>query len=347
MSQHDTPLAESPWDAVVDAVAAAYGFTIDAAPPIRLGGAVNRVLHVATSDGELVIRVHRAGMTPKRLMAVHRIQERLRVNGLPIPLILTTRDRASWIRVDGHLVEVLRFMAGGHEVASWADAAAVFTALGRFHGAVRAIDAHDLPPPVYSCYATPGEALSLLGSSQAAFRTQADDPDYPEAVAARAVTSNLLHQIRTVRRTWKHTLPHVLIHGDFVGYNVLLEEERVIAILDFDRLAVRERTHDVAYTLMYVLSRLVHDWKAASGNALQDRDIAAIAALLTVYNAASGWHMTPQEILALPFEMARAPLFPIVAADTDAVAETLRVAPHLPVARWLVDHAADLAAALH
>lgn len=331
---------------VMEAVAAAYGLAVSATPPVALGGAVNRVMRVTTKGGELVVRVHRSGMMPERLAAVHEVQERLRLSGLPVSPILKTHDGSSWIRVDGRLVEVMVFVAGGHEVASWADAAAVFAALGRLHGVLSTVDPRGLPPPVNPCYATPDEALALLGSNDAAFHTQADDPDYPEAVAVRAVTSALLHRIRADRRTWERRLPQILIHGDFVGYNVLVADEHVIAILDFDRLAVRERIHDIAYTLMYVLSRLVVDWKGGSGTGLQDRDLAAVATLLTAYNAASGWPITPLELRTLPFEMARAPLFAIVAAEADAVAETLRFAPHLGLGRWLVDHADDVAMAL-
>jgi aminoglycoside phosphotransferase (APT) family kinase protein len=98
----------------------------------------------------------------------------------------------------------------------------------------------------------------------------------------------------------------VLIHGEFVGYNVLLADERVIVILDFDRLAVRERVHDVAYTLMYVLSRLVDGWREASGAGVGDGDLAAAARLLGAYDAASGWPLTAAELRALPFDGAGA-----------------------------------------
>lgn len=347
MSQYDTPLAESPWDAVVDAVAAAYGLTIDAAPPIRLGGAVNRVFRVATVGGDVVIRMHRDTVAPQRLTAVHQVQARLCEAGLPVPDVLTTRGGASWIAVDGCPVEVLADMGEGHEVDSWADAAAVLAELGRFHGVARTLDARGLPPPVNPCYATPAEAQSLLTSGEAAFRAHAGEPGFPDAAAARARAAELLQWLRTVGRTSAGTLPRVLIHGDFVGRNVPLAEGRVIAILDFDRLAVRDRVWDVAYTLMAALSRLLPDWRAGLGHGLGEGNLAAVATLLASYDAASGWPLTPAERRALPLEMAMTPLYPIVTADEDAVGETLRFAPHLPVARWLVDHADDVAAALY
>lgn len=166
-----------------------------------------------------------------------------------------------------------------------------------------------------------------------------------EAAAARAHAAELLRRLRAARRTYENALPCGLIHGDFVGRNVPLAEGRVIAILDFDRLAVRDRVWDVAYTLMAVLSRLLPDWRAARGDGLTEGALSAVATLLAGYDAASGWPLTAAERRALPFEMARAPLYPIATADEDAVGETLRFAPHLPVATWLVDNAGDVAAA--
>jgi Ser/Thr protein kinase RdoA (MazF antagonist) len=329
---------------MVDAIAEAYGLVITA-PPSRLGGAVNRVFRVGTAGGSLIVRIHRDTVAPLRLSAVHRVQDYLREGGLPVPCVLTTRDGALWVEVDGQLVEVLADMGAGHEVDSWDDAAAVLTELGRFHGTARTIDGGRLPSPVNPCYATPNEALRLLAGGKGTFRTYAGEPGFSEVEAVRAVAEELLHRLRVARRTYADMLPRTLIHGDFVGYNVLLADERVTAILDFDRLAVRERIWDVAYTLMYVLSRLVDEWRAASRNGLGEGELAAVATLLAGYDTASGWPLTEAERRALPFEMARTPLYPIVTAGTDAVGETLRFAPHLPVARWLVDHAEDAAVA--
>lgn len=333
-------------DKVMEAVADAYGLAIDA-PPVRLGGAVNRLFRVATAGGDVVVRVHRDRVTHQRLAVVHRVQARLREGGLPVPSVLTTRDGASWLEVDGQLVEVLADMGEGHEIDSWADAAATLAELGRFHGVTRGIDAGGLPPPVNPCYATADEALALLARGEAGFRAHAGEPGFGEAAAARASAAVLARRLQVFRRAYEGALPETVIHGDFVGRNVPLAEGRVIAILDFDRLAVRERVWDVAYTLMAALSRLLPDWRARLRHGLGAGDLAAVATLLAGYDAASGWPLTAAERRALPFEMARTPLYPIVTADADedAVGEVLRIAPHLPVARWLVDQAEDVAAA--
>ena len=351
MGRHDPHSPATPRDGVVAAVAAAYGLPATSALSCELGGAINHVLRVSTARGDVVVRVHRPETTPDRLRAVHRVQEHLRAGGLPIPAVLRTRDGGSWIAVDGRLVEVLEWVPGGHEVATWEDGAAIFAELGRLHGGLLTVDARDLPPPAYGCYATPEEGVSLLAATEAAFRTQADHVAYPRAAATRAATAALVRRLALARRAYGDALPRIVIHGDYVGNNVLLADGRVVAILDFDRLAVGDRLVEIARTLMYVLSRVVYPryGEGATTKSLSDRDLLAVAQLIGRYVAASGWRLTPTEVRALPFEMAGAPLFPIVTAGAEparAVAETLIFAAHVPMAWWLTEHAARVSAAL-
>src|SRR5215204_5034141 len=272
-------------DEIVDEVAAAYDLTIGPAPPRRLGGAINYILQVSTNDGNVVIRVHRPETTPDRLRAVHRIQEHLRATGLPIPAILRSRTGDSWTAFDGRLVEVLEFVPGGHEVRSWEDGTAVFAAMGRLHAALRSIDAPELPQPPFGCYAPPATALALLASTEAGFQSESDQPKYPRAAEVRTATASLLRRLVAARETYESDLVRTLVHGDFVGYNVLIEGNRVIAILDFDRLAEGFRIFEIAYTLMYVLSCVVYPTCVAyptsaewpNGASLSDGDLISMA----------------------------------------------------------------------
>jgi Ser/Thr protein kinase RdoA (MazF antagonist) len=338
-------------DEVVDAVAAAYGLTLGQTPPCRLGGAINYVLRVSTEGGDVVVRVHRPETTPERLRAVHQIQEQLRAAGLPIPAILRTRAGESWIAFDGRLVEVLEFVPGGHEVETWEDGAANIAELGRLHAALRTAEAPGLPEPPFGCYAPPETAVALIATTEAGFRAEAVHPDYPRATEVRTATVSLLHRLVAHRETCENDLPRILIHGDFVGYNVLVEGDRVIAILDFDRLAEGHRIIEIARTLMYILSAVVYpkSGKWTTGVGLSDSDLAAVKNLIAAYVEKSNWPLTPAECRALPFEMAAAPVYPIVMAGAEpaqAVTETLIFAQHIPLAEWLADHAERVSAYL-
>jgi aminoglycoside phosphotransferase (APT) family kinase protein len=161
----------------------------------------------------------------------------------------------------------------------------------------------------------------------------------------------LLCRIEAARSEGGAELSRTLVHGDFVGYNVLLGDGMVLAVLDFDRLSVRRRVSEVAYTLLYVLSRLVKTGGRPSSGArsLSSVDIREIAHLLALYEARSGWTLTATEVRALPFEMAFAPFFPIVVdaeASPLAAGDILAAATDLPLCLWLGANAGMLSDAL-
>lgn len=66
-----------------------------------------------------------------------------------------------------------------------------------------------------------------------------------------------------------------------------------------------------------------------------------LAGLVADYEATAPTPPSSTEIAALPFEMARVPLYPVADAGylAAAVAQTRAVARHLPRASWLVAHA--------
>lgn len=335
----------------IAAIAAAFGLTLTDAPPQALGGAINGVVRVGTNRGDVVFRVHRPETTPARLAAVHGVQDRLRAHGLPIPAVLRTPDGAAWTTVDDRLSEVLRYVPYEHEAETWDDGAATFAMLGRLHAVLRWLRDTNLPPPAYGCYAAPAAALALLAESEPAFLAQRHDPAFAAAAEVRASTAELLHRLHAARQEYESALPRQLIHGDYVGHNVLVAGGRVVAILDFDRMALRERVHELACALFVLLNRLTRNrltQRGADGR-LTASDLANVARLLQRYESAAGWHLTATELAALPYEMARTPLYPVVAADfgaAEAVSDTPRVAPNLPPARWLADQATHVGGVL-
>ncbi len=73
-------------------VAQAYGWRIPDQVITPLGGAVNGVVRIETPGGDVVIRVHRPWTTPRRLEAVHAVQDQLRNLRPPIPRIYPAKD---------------------------------------------------------------------------------------------------------------------------------------------------------------------------------------------------------------------------------------------------------------
>lgn len=326
------------------AVASAFGLTIEESPTAPLGGAINEVIRVRTDQGNVVIRIHRPEMTPARLTAVHAIQDQLQARGLPLPATFQTKGGATWTSIRGRLAEVLRYVPGGREAETWDEAAAAFAMLGRLHNGLRVVCADALPAPVFGCFVTPSSALALLAATEPAVQTRRHHPAAAEMADVRARARMLLGQLQAARRNYVAHLPRQMIHGDFVGYNVLISGGRVIAILDFDRMAVRERIYDLACALFVLLNRLTRNGLTQRGpnGSLADSDLNQIARLLQRYASTVDVPLTGAELSALPYEMARTPLYPVVAAElspANAVVETLGAGQHLAAAQWLADQA--------
>lgn len=333
-------------------IADAFGLTLVSSTAVALGGAVNGVVRVTTGAGDVVLRVHRPWTTVDRLGSVHRIQAHLRSRGLPIPDTLTTRDRRSWMWLHDRLVEAMPYVEGGAEADTWEEFAVSFTMLGRLYAALMKLDPASVPAPAFSSFADPGTALAMLADTDTAFGSCSDHEGHSEAAALRREARMLWLRLHQKRITYEDRLPQSLIHGDFLGNNVLLANQRVVAILDFDRLACRERIHDLAVALYCVLGRLHRAQPAEMPPT--DAELARLAGLVADYEATARMPLSPAELAALPFEMARVPLYPAadagyLAAAGDrqgAIAQTRAVARHFPRASWLVANANRIQCAL-
>ncbi len=326
----------------LDAVAAAYGLAWQ--PPILpLGGAVNGVVRIGSDRGDVVVRVHRPWTTPTRLASVHQIQNASRSQGIPIPPVACTVAGTTWTMVHDRLVELTPYVAHDGPALTWAAMEEAGALLGRLHGAFAAVPASRLISPAYSSYADPATALQMMQEMQEEFVAYQGEEGYEAAAATRAATTVLLTHLVQERTAYERRLPRSLIHGDYGGENVLMRASHVVAILDFDYMAERERIFDIAYTLYWTLDRL----RPAAGTPhFSDADLVRAGAVLRRY-LTSGAALTAGEWTALPFEMARVPLYHIAEAGYAATApylpspveQTLAFACHVPVAQSLVANA--------
>lgn len=329
----------------IAAIADAFGLTLRSSTAIHLGGAVNGVVRVTSVKGEVVLRVHRPWTTVDRLEGVHRVQAHLRAHGLPIPDILAARGGRTWTRLGDRLVEAMPYVAGGAQADTWEEFAVSFTMLGRLHAELVSLPSGSVPAPAYGSFADPRTALSMLAETEAAFTSCADREGYGEAATVRQEARKLWLRLQWERATYEDSLPRSLIHGDYLGTNVLIADGRIIAIVDFDRLAWRERVHDLAVALYCVLGRLHRAQPAEEPPT--DAELARLAGLVADYEVTAQLPLSAAELAALPFEMARVPLYPVADAgylalagdETGAIAQTRMVARHVPRACWLVANA--------
>ena len=128
------------------------------------------------------------------------------------------------------------------------------------------------------------------------------------------------------------------IHGDFGGDNLLFDDNRVVALLNFDFLAIRERAFEIDYCLYWMLLRL-EGRKLAEGYSWN-----RVGQMLGRYNSTSSRLLTSDEIRSIPIEMARVPLYWIAEANftEDPIRSLLGQAEIVAFSRWMLEQGEEV-----
>ena len=278
---------------LLDDVVAAYGVGWSD-EPADLGGGSS--LNVGLDD--YVIRVHRRWITEARLDAIQTVRLAVRASGLPFLEPLTTTAGARWIRWRGHLVEVEPRVVG-EDMNTWDQLTDGMKLLGRIHSELANVRvpgaARDAPATNQIAVA---EARTHARAARAAVAT------WPDATAseidfARA-TEDHADRIDTAWRPYEGRLRRQLVHGDFWHNNVLFDEGHVVAVLDLDFMAERDRIDDIALVLYYATcgSTLAPD---LTGGQRRRR----LRELIDAYDSHADPSLSAIERRALPIAMSR------------------------------------------
>ena len=222
----------------------AYGLEApDQAEPA--GGTASPKWAVTTGGRRLLVRLRPPEFSGRESIRFdHASLGRLKEAGLPVPVPLAKADGATWLCLDGHVYEILRWVDGEPFDESNLEAAgAVGAVLARFH------------------HALPGDACTGKRG-----KLREDHPDLLEPYVAplrklataaeqRRRLDGVFRQLDYVRRRLDAglyaSLPHCVIHGDFHPGNVRFRGSEVAAIYDFDYLNVQARARDVCDGLMF------------------------------------------------------------------------------------------------
>lgn len=243
----------------------------------------NRILRV----GDSIVRVYRPSVSAERLADLRYVRTELRRHGLPIPAV-----SGSPFMVDGRLAEVEEYVDHDGRMNTPARLFLGAGVLGRLHSLLRELS---VSPAGRTCdFANHIEAsAALAGTRRGARRMRSWGWD---SHADRALA---LAELVAARET--DVSPRQLVHGDFWDDNVFFRGERLVAVADFDFLAVRPRLDDLALTLYFADSHLGLD-------AWRER-IEPLRMLVASYDLALDHPLSAAERLALPWAIARQPLW--------------------------------------
>lgn len=341
-------------------VARAYGWRIPDQPIVPFEGAVNAAARIATSGGDVVVRVHRPWTTPQRLQAVHAVQDRIRELGIPVPHVLPATDGRTWSvipgdsatgppRAYGRLVEVSEYIPSDPDRYSRARAERTLGVLPALHAALATIDLATLPEPDYCAFADAPLARAMLDETDGAFAHLRGHGGFEAAMDVRHRTRALVERIAGCRERDPLDLPRQIVHGDVkygnvltLGLDVVLD---VVGVIDFDFMAVRTRIFDLAYALYHCLTLLRTE---GDGGGPNEDEHAWLVRRVAAYAARTHLPLTDGELARLPHEMALVGLYQAVEAGyvadepLRAIAQTLFIARHLGFIEWLVVNAVPL-----
>ena len=300
-----------------------------------LGGTYNLNALLVTSAGRYVGRVYRPWVSAERLKSIQQVRRSLVQQGLPIPQPLATSSGETRATIEGRLIEIEPYVTHDAIADTWERYAKAFTFLGTLHDALAGSVPPQFVPPRVSNYGLPSQLLQGVRHTRDVLEKENALPAVAQALTACQEAQDLLLVIDAWWKQASSSLPVQLLHGDYGGGNILLQNENIVAILDFDFLAVHERVFELAYTSYWTLKRL--ELGISPTGFSWDK----LANLLSLYNHATSRPLTAQEWAALPLEMARVPLYWFAEAGftPQPLKAVQAMIPSLSFARWLLDHA--------
>lgn len=305
-------LRATPTVAILAALREHYGLAADQV--WDLGGSSSLNLLVAAGPARYVARIYRPYVTTARLAAIHHVRRELGRGGVPCAQMVPTRDGEAWVSIGDRLLEVERFVDHDAKMDSWDRLERGLPLLGRLHSLLRgvAVSAGGRTPP-FANYLAPDQAQAATARGTARIRSWKPSPS-EERLASLA--DELAALVADGQRGLLAALPRQMVHGDFWDNNVMFRDERVVLVADFDFMGERARIDDLALTLYFA--------DAGFGREeAEERRLVRLRRLVDAYAGGLDEPLTALERAALPWAMARQPLWGIggwVASLDDAQA---------------------------
>ena len=264
-------------------------------------GANNTVYLIDADSGRYVLRIYRNHTDTARLDAEYQILFALQRAGLSfaIPAPIATVDGQYYVQIadaeqSGQIAALFPWLPGGHpQRQNTAAAFGAEVALGQLDQALAALSLpqDQLPAPLgdfarrYPALADPIATLASLTS---------------DAVAIDRI-AGLYHRLNVELPLLYATLPCQMVHSDYDPSNILMNGDRVTAVLDFEFCTYDLRALDLTVALSWWPIELLgsgHEWTLinalgtgyASKIQLTDGEIAALPILLQMRSMSSLLH---------------------------------------------------------
>ena len=211
-------------------------------------GLNNETYFVSAAEGEFVLRVYRNTADPKRVRDEHHLLGLLATQELPfstpMPLRTSAGDTLAVLETDaGPRLAAMFFRIAGEPAAGTPrDARLAGRALAQLDAALARLDLPVRAPAALR------DVHLLVPDPTAAL----DDLDLGPH---RARTTELFERVVTSHDALVSSLPLQIVHGDFGYINVLLEDDKVTGLLDFEFAGPDMRAADLACAVYITVVR--------------------------------------------------------------------------------------------
>jgi homoserine kinase type II len=299
--------------AILRAVGRTWGVRLDGAAV--LGGSTGLNLRANADGVPVVVRVHRPHVTRARVEALQLAREAAALGGVPVARTIFGRDGERSVPAGGYAIEVEEFVDSDSKMDSLPRTGQAVAMLGGLHDALATAELPRAADELrFANYLSAGEVATE--TPKGVSRIRALDPALGEvADLAEALAGDLATAQRSLA-----PLPSQWCHGDFWDNNVLFRNGEIVLVTDFGFMNRRPRLDDLALTLYFALCELD---AAREGDAVR-----VLAGLADAYDSGTRRPLSHAERQALPFVLARQPLWSIAVwaaqlDDPDAVAAHL------------------------
>ncbi len=277
-------------------------------------GRNNESFHLQAETGDYVLRRSRASKSAEALAFEHALIAHLRQQGFPVPDLILSLDGLTWESCGGRLWTVSRFIFGDQPTRTEQTATLGGEILARYHLAMADFKPNTtVPPEAYRI----ADVLNSLAAYE-------DNPISDTAVSTLIErTRKAAHKTAELLDASAKGLPQTIIHGSCRLTSLIIQNDKIVALLDMDSARCGSRAEDIAIALASFA-------KCRAGTAAVDVIMAGSLRKAYASNLAIGRAETD----AIPAHLAQALLFPWV----KAMARSLATLPYdsnlLAKAQW-------------
>ncbi len=212
-------------------------------------GFVNENWVIETTRGRYFLkRRHREQRDSALIRAQHSLIKHLRRSEFPAPTILLTTDGETLLILDGEFYEIQEYIDGvPYEHTNEGHFRAAAAMLGRYHAC-----AQDFVP----------RTLRRSGDLYGPEILATNLTHLTEAWSLRRdeTLREILGQLEShaadlkVRFGLHGDLPRFVVHGDYYGGNLLIRNDRIVGVVDYDKASWQPRIAELAEALIYFAS---------------------------------------------------------------------------------------------